>query len=199
MHALAFVIVFYGAARALAMLAIGATRAAWGMGLRPMLDLSRPTYRMARGRASLGRVSLASRGSHVTPAPGGRVVGRSNGPRPPDYAQASPHSCLKDKRAGGAPTLATGNGAGGDSVETPSVLEELTPAAPAPFFTLRRVRSFCALLGLCAPLFGFAYVVAYAFQGLSFLCFALFMAFGVSLVLWALFAQYLDRRYCYDY
>ena len=144
MHALAFVIVFYGAARALAMLAIGATRAAWGMGLRPMLDLSRPTYRMARGRASLGRVSLAS-------------------------------------------------------VETPSVLEELTPAAPAPFFTLRRVRSFCALLGLCAPLFGFAYVVAYAFQGLSFLCFALFMAFGVSLVLWALFAQYLDRRYCYDY
>ena len=132
MHALAFVIVFYGAARALAMLAIGATRAAWGMGLRPMLDLSRPTYRMARGRASLGRVSLASRGSHVTPAPGGRVVGRSNGPRPPDYAQASPHSCLKDKRAGGAPALCFVSCAGSGSVEMLRILEELAPAIPRP-------------------------------------------------------------------
>ena len=119
-------------AQALVMLAIGAARAAWGMGLRPMLELSRPAYPMARGRESLGRVSLASRGPHVTPAPGGRVVKRSKDPRPLTYAKASPYSCLKDKRAGGAPALCFVSCAGSGSVEMPCILEELAPATPCP-------------------------------------------------------------------
>lgn len=114
------------------MLAIGVVRAAWGMGLRPMLGLSRPAYPMARGRESLGRVSLTSRGPHVTPAPGGRVVKRSKDPRPLTYAKASPYSCLKDKRAGGAPVLCLVNCADSGSVEMPGISEELVSATPRP-------------------------------------------------------------------
>ena len=119
-------------AQAPVMLAIGVARAAWGMGLRPMLELSRPAYPMARGRESLGRVSLASRGPHVTPAPGGRVVKRSKDPRPLTYAKASPYSCLKDRRAGGAPALCFVSCAGSGSVEMLCILEELAPAIPRP-------------------------------------------------------------------
>ena len=119
-------------AQALVMLAIGAARAAWGMGLRPMLELSRPAYPMARGRESLGRVSLASRGPYVTPAPGGRVVTRSKDPRPLTYAKASPYSCLKDKRAGGAPALCFVNCADSCSVGMPGISEELVSATPRP-------------------------------------------------------------------
>ena len=119
-------------ARLLVMLAMGVARAVWGMGLRPMLELSRPAYPMARGRESLGRVSLASRGPHVTPAPGGRVVKRSKDPRPLTYAKASPYSCLKDKRAGGAPVLCFVNCADSGSVEMPGISEELASATPRP-------------------------------------------------------------------
>lgn len=114
------------------MLAIGVARAAWGMGLRPMLELPRPAYPMARGGESLGRVSLASRGSPVTPAPGGRVVKRSKDPRPLTYAKASPYSCLKDKRAGGAPVLCFVSCADSGSVEMPGISEELVSATPRP-------------------------------------------------------------------
>ena len=119
-------------AQAFVMLAIGVVRAAWGMGLRPMLELSRPAYPMARGRESLGRVSLASRGPHVTSVPVGRVVKRSKDPRPLTSAKACPLSCLKDKRAGGAPALCFVSCAGSGSVEMPCILEELAPATPCP-------------------------------------------------------------------
>lgn len=76
-----------------------------GMGVTPMSTLPRPAYPTASGAESLGRVpSFRARPPH-TPALSGRVVGRSDNPRPVASDQACPASCLKDKRPAGAPVL----------------------------------------------------------------------------------------------
>lgn len=83
---------------------------AGGMGVTPMVGLSRPAYPPASGAAFLGRP--ADHGP-VTPHPPGavgRVVKRSDEPRPTVSALPWPHSCLEDKRAAGAPA-----GRGGDA------------------------------------------------------------------------------------
>lgn len=76
-----------------------------GMGEPPMWGLSRPTYPMQRGGESLGRVSSFMARPTDNPGPVGRVVKRSEDPRPLTCEQACPASCLKDKRPVGAPVL----------------------------------------------------------------------------------------------
>lgn len=112
-------------------------RAARGMGQGPMLDLSRPAYPAQGAQSELGRVSQVEAGESQAHAVGGRVVKHREDPRPVPVDQASPYSCLKDKRADGAPALRCAHGAGGDSVETPSVLEELAPALPGPLLSVQ--------------------------------------------------------------
>lgn len=109
------------------------TRAARGMGQSPMLDLSRPAYPHQWAGGELGRVSQVEAGQSQAHAVGGRVVKHSVDPRPLSVDQASPDSCLKDKRASGAPALRCAHGGGADSGETPSVLEELAlpPSGPS--------------------------------------------------------------------
>lgn len=113
-----------------ARIAAAKARAVRGMGQRPMLDLSHPTFPHQGAGGELGCVSRF--GERLTQAhgDGGRVVKRSEDPRPLNLDQASPNSCLKDKRAEGAPGLRCAHGDGGYSVETPSVLEELAPSPP---------------------------------------------------------------------
>lgn len=113
-------------------------RAARGMGQGPMLDLSRPAYPYQGAGSELGRVSQVEAVQSQAHAVDGRVVKHSGDPRPQPVDQASPDSCLKDKRADGAPALRCAHGAGADSVETPSVLEELAPALPGPLLSARR-------------------------------------------------------------
>lgn len=105
-------------------------RADRGMGQRPMLDLSHPTFPDQGAGGELGCVSKFGAGLTQAQGDGGRVVKRSEDPRPLNLDQANPNSCLKDKRAEGAPALRSAHGDGGYSVETPGVLEELAPAPP---------------------------------------------------------------------
>jgi hypothetical protein len=110
-------------------------RAARGMGQSPMLDLSRPAFPAQGAGGELGRVSQVEAGESQAHAVYGRAVKHSDDPRPVPVDQANPFPCLKDKRANGAPALRCAHGAGGDSVETPSVLEELAPALPGPLLS----------------------------------------------------------------
>lgn len=110
----------------------GASSDVRGMGLGPMSDSSRPAYPHQGAGGELGRVSQASCSVSQSHGAEGRVVKRSDDPRPLNLDQASPGSCLKDNRAEGAPALRCAHGDGGYSVETPSVLEELTPSLPRP-------------------------------------------------------------------
>lgn len=110
-------------------------RAARGMGQGPMLDPSRPAYPYQGAGSELGRVSQVEAGQSQAHAVEGRVVKHGEDPRPQPVDQAGPDSCLKDKRADGAPALRCAHGAGGDSAETPSVLEELAPAPPGPLLS----------------------------------------------------------------
>lgn len=103
-----------------------------GMGQGPMIGASRATYPTARGGATPARQSGFSPCPSHTPGASGRVVKRSEDPRPEAVPQACPDSCLKDKRAEGAPVLRCAHVAGGDSVKTPGVLEELPPVTPGP-------------------------------------------------------------------
>lgn len=112
-------------------------RAARGMGQGPMLDLSRPAYPAQGAQGELGRVSQVEAGESQAHAVGGRVVKHGEDPRPVPVDQASPYSCLKDKRAHGAPALRCAHGAGDDSVETLGVLEELAPALPGPLLSVQ--------------------------------------------------------------
>ncbi len=107
-------------------------RAARGMGQGPMVDLSRPAYPHQGAGGELGRESVVSLGLPLNPVQPGRVVEHSVDPRPGASEQASSFSCLKDKRAGGAPAPRCAHGVGADSGETLSVLEELalTPSGP---------------------------------------------------------------------
>lgn len=114
-----------------------AASAVRGMGQGPMLDLSRPAYPAQGARGELGRVSQVEAGGAQAHTVWGRVVKHGEDPRPQPVDQASPGSCLKDKRADGAPALRCAHGAGGDSVETPSVLEELAPALPGPLLSVQ--------------------------------------------------------------
>lgn len=108
-------------------------RAARGMGQGPMLDLSRPAYPAQGAQGELGRVSQVGARESQGHAVGGRVVKHSEDPRPVPVDQASTFSCLKDKRANGAPALRCAHGGGADSGETLSVLEELAlpPSGPS--------------------------------------------------------------------
>lgn len=106
------------------------TRAARGMGQRPMLDLSHPTFPYEGAGGELGCVSKFGERFTQAQGDGGRVVKRSEDPRPLSLDQANPFPCLKERRAEGAPAPRCAHGDGGYSVETPSVLEELTPAPP---------------------------------------------------------------------
>lgn len=119
-----------------ARIAAAKARADRGMGLRPMLDSSHPAFPDQRAGGELGCVSKFGAGLTQAQGDGGRAVGRSDDPRPLNLDQASPNSCLKDKRAEGAPALRCAPGGGGYSVETPSVLEELTPAPPRTLCTV---------------------------------------------------------------
>lgn len=105
-----------------------------GMGHRPMVDLSHPTYPDRGAGGELGCVSKFGEVLTQAHGDGGRAVGRSDDPRPLNLDQARPISCLKDKRAAGAPAVRCGHGGSDDSVETPSVLEELAlaPLGPHP-------------------------------------------------------------------
>lgn len=113
-----------------ARIAAARARAARGMGQRPMLDPSHPTFPNQGAGGELGCVSKFGAGLTQAQGDGGRAVGRSDDPRPLNLDQANPNSCLKHKRADGAPVLRSAHGDGGYSVETPSVLEELPPAPP---------------------------------------------------------------------
>lgn len=110
----------------------GASSDVRGMGLGPMSDSSRPAYPHQGAGGELGRVSKFGERFTQAQGDGGRVVKRSDDPRPLSLDQANPSSCLQDKRAEGAPALRCAHGDGGYSVETPSVLEELTPSLPRP-------------------------------------------------------------------
>lgn len=123
----------------LARIAAARDRAARGMGQRPMLDPSRAAYPSMGEQSSLARRYVASRGPRFTPTAPGRVVKHSEDPRPQTVPQACPDSCLKDKRAGGAPALRCAHSAGDDSGETLSVLQELTPALPGPLLPAQGV------------------------------------------------------------
>ncbi len=73
-----------------------------GMGLRPMLRLSRAAYHMARGTAGLARLSsLSLQPSHPQGA-SRRVVRHSLDPRSVAPAKAWPFSSLIDQPAAGA-------------------------------------------------------------------------------------------------
>ena len=115
-----------------ARVAAAKARAARGMGQRPMLDPSHPTFPDQGAGGELGCVSKFGERFTQAQGDGGRVVKRSDDPRPLNLDQANPFPCLKEKRAEGAPALRSAHGDGGYSVETPSVLEELTPSPPRP-------------------------------------------------------------------
>ncbi|MBA4111857.1 MAG: hypothetical protein C0492_00585 [Verminephrobacter sp.] len=101
-----------------------------GMGEPPMYGLSRPTYPTARGAESPGRGSDHDPLMSVIPCPVGRVIGRSDDPRPLQVDQACLDSCLKDRRPAGAPAHRSAHAGFAGSGETPSVLEELAKPAP---------------------------------------------------------------------
>ena len=108
----------------------GASPGVRGMGLGPMSDSSRPACPHQGAGGELGRVSQASCSVSQSHGAEGRAVKRSDDPRPLTVEQASPGSCLKDKRAEGVPVLRCGHGGGDYSGEVPSTSEELTPAPP---------------------------------------------------------------------
>ena len=113
---------------------VARSRAAGGMGVPPMSDLSRPAFPYQGAGGELGRVSSASLGPSQLHAAGGRVVEHSEDPRPLQVDQAEPFSCLKDKRAEGASVLRCAHVVAGGSVKTPSVLEELPVTTSGPSF-----------------------------------------------------------------
>lgn len=110
------------------------SRAAGGMGVPPMSDLSRPAFPYQGAGGELGRVSSASLGPSQLHAAGGRVGEQGEDPRPLPVDQAEPFSCLKDKRAEGASVLRCAHVVAGGSVKTPSVLEELPVTTSGPSF-----------------------------------------------------------------
>ncbi len=114
-----------------------ARAASGGMGHRPMLGLSRPAFPYQGAGGELGRVSQAEPQQSQAHGLGGRVVKRSEDPRPQTQDQASPDSCLKDKRAEGVPALRRAHGGSGDSGEVLGTSEELTLAPPGPLSPLR--------------------------------------------------------------
>lgn len=73
-----------------------------GMGVSPMVGLSRQACPPAWGAASLGRLPDHDPLAPITPGAVGRVVKRSDEPRPTAFTPPWPHSCLIDKRAEGA-------------------------------------------------------------------------------------------------
>ena len=115
----------------------GASPDVRGMGLGPMSDSSRPAYPHQGAGGELGRVSQASRGVSQSHGAEGRVVKRSEDPRPLTVEQASPDPCLKDRRAEGVPVLRCGHGGGDYSGEVPSTSEELTLAPLGPLPAMR--------------------------------------------------------------
>lgn len=105
-----------------------ARAASGGMGHRPMVDSSRSTFPHQGAGGELERESQAIQRPPQAHGSEGRVVKRSEDPRPQNQDQASPDSCLKDKRAEGVPALRCGHGGSDDSGEVPSTSEELTLA-----------------------------------------------------------------------
>lgn len=102
-----------------------AARDSGGMGGTPMDGLTRPAYPPAWARESLGRLPDHDPLAPLTPCPVGRVVKRSDDPRPLTSEQARPASCLQDKRPAGAPVLPSGAG------ELPDPVPLVPPVSPA--------------------------------------------------------------------
>ena len=103
-----------------------------GMGQRPMLDVSRATYPMARGSACQARGSVVSRGLSSSSGVSLRVVRHGLDPRGAAPAKAWPFSSLIDRPAAGGTVARCAHGGAGYSGETCNVLEELPVSPPGP-------------------------------------------------------------------
>lgn len=117
--------VHWGAERARASARIKAARARaqalGGMGVPPMVDLSRATCPAQGSGGLLARLSSASLRSFTPPGASGRVIKHSEEPRPEALSQACPSSRLESRRAAGAPGPSTTPAGGVDPVGMPCI------------------------------------------------------------------------------